>query len=405
MYYDERYIKDILRSINQMERLIDECRPFHERLHNLVKPLQRELTEIEFYKKNLIEPVSREWLTEVERTRQFMASDETLAVMLKKHEESYACYADLANELGMQSKLRDYDLHNAAMAWELGMTNASMWIKELDFMAKNRDTALRLLEPGRVYNDFVNSTFDMLNSATTIESQKALRASLYITETQYIDINSILSDIISVPSDNLPPSTIRTLRTPYVQRSEILTMPTIEAEYDEEQITKVSPAAATSAKATIILETVVQCNQISNLSGESIFKPTTRMLESFTDLPWLVADDRRSIGDVIDGLYFILYEGAGKDKLRFLKDQGGPLISGECEFIWNLKTLRNKWLRHDPEHGSHSDIKATQSQLSAALQWFGFDTIPTQPQQFRSLQISVLERCVTFLKTLLQKLS
>lgn len=405
MYHDEKYFKDMLHSINQKERLIDECRPFHERMHELINPLQRGLIERECYKETLIEPVSRKWLAEFEGTRKFMASDAALYNMMKKHEESYFYYVDLAERLGMQSKLRDYDLYNVAIAWEVGMTITSARMRELDLMARNRDVALRLLEPANVYNDFVNTTLDTLNSAATIEIQRAIRASLYIAEIQYIDINSILSDIVSVPSDNLSPSAVRPLQVPYIQQSEILAVPNIEKEYDEEQIIKLSPAAGTSSKARIILKMVVQCNEASNLSGGSIFKPTTKIMESFADLPWLVANDQRSLGYIIDCLYFICYEGAGKDRLRFLQDQGGPLISSQCEFIWNLKTLRNKWLRHDPEHGSDADIRAKQSNLSTALQWFGFDTIPTQPQQFRSFQIAVLERCYSFLETLLEKLS
>ena len=100
------------------------------------------------------------------------------------------------------------------------------------------------------------------------------------------------------------------------------------------------------------------------------------MLEAFVNLPWLIPYDEKSFGKFVDGLYFIAYEGAGKDKLRFLKDYGGPLTPEECDVIWSIKTLRNKWLRHDVDHGKESDIDKSWKSLDECFLQLGLSGFP-----------------------------
>jgi len=107
----------------------------------------------------------------------------------------------------------------------------------------------------------------------------------------------------------------------------------------------------------------------------------------------------------VDCLYFLLYEGAGKDNLRFLKENGGVLEENECNLIWSIKHLRNKWLCHDPDHGKESDIKKSWGQLGAVLEDMGLHSLPTTPCDFRVLHRALLSRTQQFLRTIAQRLA
>ena len=101
-------------------------------------------------------------------------------------------------------------------------------------------------------------------------------------------------------------------------------------------------------------------NQQCATRGEAeIFKPTNQLMRALVTLPNLIAVSRDHFGQFIDYLYFMVYEGAGKDNLRFL----GLIQSAAVEPVWRVKHIRNYDLRHDVEHGKPSDIAKKQQEL------------------------------------------
>jgi hypothetical protein len=94
------------------------------------------------------------------------------------------------------------------------------------------------------------------------------------------------------------------------------------------------------------------------------------------------------------------YEGAGKDKLRFLKDHGGPLALEECDVIWSIKTLRNKWLRHDADHGKESDIDKSWKSLDECFRQLGISGFPRSAADYRLLHRTLLAEMTAFLQRL-----
>jgi hypothetical protein len=137
---------------------------------------------------------------------------------------------------------------------------------------------------------------------------------------------------------------------------------------------------------------------------KEIFKPTNKVLESYVYLPSMIPQDKRSFGDFIDYLNFIFHEGAGKDNLRFLTEHGGVLERSDCNFIWCIKHLRNKWLRHDADHGKESDIRKSWKEVSDKFIWLGLNHAPIREQDFRLLHRSLLKEAESFLEKLLEKL-
>ena len=119
---------------------------------------------------------------------------------------------------------------------------------------------------------------------------------------------------------------VRELSAPFAQQCELVELDTFVDESDTEAMIGASPTAQIVQRARHFLELVIHCNEAGKTSafGVEIFKPTTRLMTVFGDLPWLAATDRLRFGDVVDCLYFIFYEDAGKEILRFLDKHGGP---------------------------------------------------------------------------------
>ena len=171
----------------------------------------------------------------------------------------------------------------------------------------------------------------------------------------------------------------RILDAPFVQQAELLNCEFIKDENDTDALIAASPMAKTVEQARRVLQLVTLCNEAGNTSvlNAEFFKPTTRLLEVFSYLPWISATDKWRFGDVVDCLYFIFYEGAGKDNLRFLDEHGGPLTDDDCDLIWCIKHLRNKWSRHDADHGKEKEIRKSWTVLAEKFQWLGLANYPT----------------------------
>jgi hypothetical protein len=163
-------------------------------------------------------------------------------------------------------------------------------------------------------------------------------------------------------------------------------------------------AARVSGKSLRIQDLLFDCNEAAMVSLKAgVFEYTTRMLNALCRLPFVVPLTMELFGEVVDALYFALYEGAGSDHLRYMQPSG-PLTKDECEFVFCVKHLRNKWLRHDPEHGSQRSIERSFADLKNALAFFGLDHVPTKPREFRILHEAMIDKAEAFLGILLRKL-
>jgi hypothetical protein len=312
-----------------------------------------------------------------------------------------------AHEEMERIRLSVLGIHEAALYWEKGVAQAVYHLREMGIFERSEPFAMRLLQPSSEYAFFIESTSQRLNSiGEDIIKEKALTASLYMTKSQYIGINDLLSTVITPDVEIISPSPIRPLILPRVQRGELLRGPEIGDVEDEEDLVRLSPAAGAAATARNILFMVTGCNEESMASGKpAVFKTTTKFVEAVTDMMWLLPHNKHTFADFVDCLYWIFYEGAGRDNLRYLKAHGGMLDPNDCNFIWSVKTLRNKWLRHDPEHGSPSDIKRSQEALLDLLQTFGLKQFPKSAAEYRLLHRKLLKEAQTFMQKVWDKIS
>ncbi|MEH2277849.1 MAG: hypothetical protein V7K40_24440 [Nostoc sp.] len=294
----------------------------------------------------------------------------------------------------------------ASRVWDKSFTEVTRQIQELNLFSKNPALVQNLLKPSSVYTDFVEKTYQRLEQSTSEKVYRALETSLHLAEDQLLTTTETLINIITVPADDELASCEIDLLLPIIQQDELITIVESCEEEDEGSLILLSPAAQANTEVKRIWDLIIQCNEVTQTKEQKeMFKPTSKLLEACANLPWIIPQDKRSFGDFIDYLYFTFYEGAGKDNLRFLTKHGGVLDEKvDCDFIWCIKHLRNKWLRHDADHGKETDIKKSWKDLSDKFKWLGLNHTPIKEEHFRKLHRSLLKEAESFLEKILEKL-
>ena len=144
-----------------------------------------------------------------------------------------------------------------------------------------------------------------------------------------------------------------------------------------------------------IVTVAVRINEKRRRHGDQdIFKPTNRSLKAASSIPSVVADSESLFGEIVDDLYFLLYEGAGGSKLR-LKD-----LANDEELcpLWHLKQLR-LYFRHDIEHGSESEIKIKHQKIADAFSAITDGDIPSRPSEWIAAQSALYQQLHSMLIT------
>ena len=290
----------------------------------------------------------------------------------------------------------------SALAWNTGISESFKRISELGILGTRLDLTNSLLAPSLMHARFAEDTLSLLKVASEPRLFKALNASLNLVDAQHVANAGLLKLLAPTFTDDDATSSTWELNAPFVQREELLSEAELEDDEDIELVVSHSPAAQETEQTRAVLLLTTDCNKAIRTKGlPEIFKPTTRVLEVFGNLPWLIPHDEKSFGDFVDGLYFVAYEGARKDNLRFLQKHGGPLTDAECDVIWSIKTLRNKWLRHDADHGKESDINKSWNSLDECFRRLGLQGYPRTSDDYRLLHRSLLAQMREFLSKLL----
>ena len=298
-------------------------------------------------------------------------------------------------------------LSHTMLAWNVASIGLANRMKDVGLLARHEELSVRLLSAPSAFATFVRHTSDRLSTASNPGITARLRSSLSLAEHQLLGIADGISAFVAVPEDDEAPEGKRNLNAPFLQQDELISGEPPFGESDTLALAAPSFTTRAVEHSRRVLELITQCNEAGKTSqhGVEFFKPTTRMLTVFSDLPWVSATDKSKFCEVLDCLYFIFYEGAGKDNLRFLDKHGGPLTDSDCDLIWCIKHLRNKWSRHDADHGNDREIKRSWHELAARFSWLGLSEHPTNAQHFQQLQCKLLELAMDFLLCILNKLS
>jgi hypothetical protein len=253
-----------------------------------------------------------------------------------------------------------------------------------------------LLAPSAAWTTFVRDTEERIEASASEEEQAALRGSLLLADDQLLQSTGALEAVLQTPADGDSDDPAYSLNVLDVQRDELLTHASSSISLALPELQATSPSAGLARRAIQLASLIVACNESGELhGGDEIFKPTTRMLRTYTTLPWIIVTNEFTLGDFVDCLYWALYEAAGGDSLRFIAT--GLVSPDDCGAIWHIKDLRNKWLRHDPDHGSESKRKAKWRDLRSTLTDLGLSRLPSTTEEYGLLQRRILAEAMEFL--------
>lgn len=287
--------------------------------------------------------------------------------------------------------------------------NAAKWMRDLQ---PDAGIMKRFFEPSVAYGHFATRTLEQIGNPINESHRAALAGSLLLANTQAIRTASLLTPLAEygggAPETNWGPVVVspRPIINRYrLQREELVHREEeISEEADYESLIPLAPSAGLYDMARRCLELVGLCIETNETcTGDTVFKLTPMVLLSFSGLLGTVAQNRATLAQVVENLYVVLYESAGKDKLRYL--ELNYLTREECEIIWKIKHLRNKWLSHDAEHGSEGKIREARRLRLDALQWLGVERVPIRQNEYARVQSLLLEKVEEFLTLLLTRIA
>lgn len=319
-----------------------------------------------------------------------------------------------------ESLLAPLTFRNSDVLRELALATKATTFSSLEVLSKSfldsnllkNENLLGQISSSVLYYDrFANSTLANLNLDVSKSMELALRGSLTLANEQMLRSTTLMqsyiesSDVSNFEKSNplYDRGLLRTNRY-RVQKLELLRREDIEEGEEYESLIIKSPSAVSFEQLSNCMTLIGLCNEAAETTkGNSIFTLTTSLWLSAWKLTDVVPTNKDRFAIIVDCLYLMLYEGAGKDKLRFIED--GYISATEAELIWKIKHLRNKWLRHDINHGKDSDIKKSHQHRREALEWFGVSKIPYSKDEFVFLYNKLILRVEEFLKLLLERVS
>lgn len=188
----------------------------------------------------------------------------------------------------------------------------------------------------------------------------------------------------------------------YVQRTELIYVARSNPRFlEDETLLDGLGTAQYFNCAQAVCNYVSQINRLCKAIGKQpVFRLTEQLMQSLVSLPNIYAVRRNHFCEFIDHLYFIIYEGAGKDNLRFLSVIGDD----NAEPVWMLKHLRNYYARHNVEHGSEPDIKKKQERLGHIFIELIGKPQPRMRREFAAAQLTFLRRIEGMLRLIYEKI-
>lgn len=168
-----------------------------------------------------------------------------------------------------------------------------------------------------------------------------------------------------------------------------------EKEIDIEGTVLESEAAQVTQMGGQLVHLVYDLNAEAEREGKpAVFKPTNKTLYSCSIIPTRIATDERSFFEIVDGLYFLLYEGSGEaDRLT------ERCLPHYLEVLWRLKHLR-LGARHDVDHGKDKDIARKNHQVGDAYKALIGMAIPRSRTDWAQAQVALYEQLVQMLKSI-----
>jgi hypothetical protein len=203
----------------------------------------------------------------------------------------------------------------------------------------------------------------------------------------------------TIDVDAAPPPS-RRLLVPRIQRMELRrAAATLDEHADLDDVLAAIPIGQVVLIAREVVDLFLGIvDEQQGTARKPIFKMTARVTRACAEMPFAVPVDRRSFADLVDDLYWLLYEAPGAGSLRYLTEHDGPFTRQDCDTVFVVKLLRN-YYRHDLEHGSDRDIQKKFADVRDVLRARGAEN-PRTRADYRMLHRVLLEEVAAFLRKL-----
>ena len=136
-----------------------------------------------------------------------------------------------------------------------------------------------------------------------------------------------------------------------------------------------------------LVQIIYDLNQDAERTGqEPVFKPTSKTMMACCVIPCRVAIDSTSFHEVVDSLFFLLYEGSGNG--RRLTDR---YDEQHLDALWLLKHLR-LGARHDVDHGSATESSKKSVKIGDAFEELIGASVARTREDWARAQIALYQR-------------
>ena len=144
-----------------------------------------------------------------------------------------------------------------------------------------------------------------------------------------------------------------------------------------------------------IVDLIYNINESRRASGSThIVKPTNRAMRAVHQLTASVSTDEQSFGEVVDALYFLIYEGTGNaNRLTDL------MTDADLATVWWIKALRTS-IRHDIDHGDKRKSEKKHVEIGEVYKALVGYRRPRRRADWSAAQVSLMECTANLLRTL-----
>jgi hypothetical protein len=277
----------------------------------------------------------------------------------------------------------------------------------------NRDAfSSRLFRPTETYSAFVAETVALADATDDDVAKDALESSLELAAEEYAASSDAAAEFLAfgaspTSDESADEVAVVPLQLYKLQRDELVRNATAQPLVRGGALDEQPKIRVIASLACELLHRVLRCNAIAKERyGADIFKYTDRTALALVELGALVPTDFHSFGVAVDHLFFLLYEGAGSKNLRFIVDNGGVLKPSEASpIVTTLKHLRNKFTRHDIEHGDEKEIRKSFKARLSVFESLGLTRQPITASEYYGAYAQLLISINQVLDDIMQRLS
>ena len=250
------------------------------------------------------------------------------------------------------------------------------------------------IQPQLAYQDFARHQLEL--AAATSDIGKANRLHLVDSAADLLQAMNSALELAVLMNPELP----ETLRFPqpgvnlYAELEvELEDLDLEEPDVDVEDAVVDSGSGRVAELGSQLVRLVYDFNTEAEREGKpAIFKPTTKALYACALIPTRVATDEQSFNELVDHLYFLLYEGSGTaDRLTERRS------AEEFEALWRVKHLR-LGARHDVDHGS--SVATKNRDIGKAYVALIGSVMPRSRSEWIQAQVSLYSQLVDMLEDL-----